>query len=207
MPITSTSGLSSSSDTCCRPISASPLDTSTLTRLFGPPIESLVFGVIWSAMPSFSNIAHDVAAGDAAAGGRGVADGLGGEQRALQRLGRRHVGLRRALAHGDADAGAAKIDAAARDLALLDELVERRGIGQEDIDRLAALEARQQRAGGRVAGANGVAVGALERRQQFIGRGLDRGRDERVDLGGMGGAGRKQKDRDGNDGAHGRSVR
>ena len=149
---------------------------------------------------------HDVSAGDAAAGRRGVADRLGGEQRALQRLGRRHVGLRRALAHRNADAGAAKVDAAARDLAQLDELVERRRIGQEDIDRLAALEARQQRAGRRIARSNGVAVGAFEGRQYFIGRGFDRGRDERIDLGGLSSASRSRK-RDGeHECAHGKSF-
>src|SRR5579862_4524135 len=56
MPITSTSGLDNSSVTCCRPISASPLATSTLTRPFGPPAESFDFGAISSAMPSFWKI-------------------------------------------------------------------------------------------------------------------------------------------------------
>src|SRR6202035_5049375 len=56
MPITSTSGFDRSSVTCCKPISASPLATSTLTRPFGPPAESLDFGAICSAMPSFWNI-------------------------------------------------------------------------------------------------------------------------------------------------------
>ena len=93
-------------------------------------------------------------------------------------------GLRRALAHGDADAGAREIDAAAGDLALLDELVERRRVGQEHVDGFAAVEAGDQRAGGRIARANAVAVGAFERRQQFVGRRFDRGRDERVDFGG-----------------------
>ena len=123
---------------------------------------------------------------DAAAGGRGVAHGLRREQRALERFGRRHVGLGRALAHGDADAGAREVDAAAHDLALLDEAVDRRCVGQEDVDRFAALEARDQRAGRGIARADAVAVRALERRQQFVGRRLDRGRDERVDLGGPG---------------------
>ena len=40
MPITSTSGFDISSDTCCSPISASPLETSTLTRPLGPPAAS-----------------------------------------------------------------------------------------------------------------------------------------------------------------------
>src|SRR6516225_6423337 len=55
MPITSTCGFDISSDTCCSPISASPLETSTLTRPFGPPAASLTFGVTSAAMPSLSN--------------------------------------------------------------------------------------------------------------------------------------------------------
>src|SRR5271166_1510409 len=54
-PITSTSGFDISSDTSCSPISASPFDTSTLTRPLGPPAASLTFGVTSAAMPSFSN--------------------------------------------------------------------------------------------------------------------------------------------------------
>src|SRR4029077_15844211 len=56
MPITSTSGFDKSSVTCCKPISASPLATKTLTRPFGPPAESFDFGAICSAMPSFWKI-------------------------------------------------------------------------------------------------------------------------------------------------------
>jgi hypothetical protein len=55
MPITSTSGLDISSETCCRPISTSPLETSALTRPWGPPAASLTFGAISAAMPSRSN--------------------------------------------------------------------------------------------------------------------------------------------------------
>ena len=60
MPITSTSGFDISSETCCRPISASPLDTSTLTRPFGPPAASLVLAATSAAMPSFSNMLEQV---------------------------------------------------------------------------------------------------------------------------------------------------
>ena len=56
-----------------------------------------------------------------------VADGFGGEQRALERLGGADIGLRRARAHRHADAGTDEIDAAAGNhLAVLDQLVERR---------------------------------------------------------------------------------
>ena len=195
MPITSTSGFDISSDTCCSPISASPLETSTLTRPLGPPAASLTFGVTCAAMPSCSEHALDMRRRDAAAGGRGVAHGLCREQRALERFGRRHVGLGRALAHGDADAGAREVDAAAHDLALLDEVVDRRAVGQEDVDGFAAVKAGDQRAGRRIARADGVAVRALEGRQQFVRHRLDRGRDERVDLGGPGRPGRNEQSR------------
>ena len=56
MPITSTSGFDINSETCCRPISASPLEMRTLTRPLGPPAASLTFGAISAAMPSCSNI-------------------------------------------------------------------------------------------------------------------------------------------------------
>src|SRR5215510_6095106 len=55
MPTTSTFGFDISSATCCSPISASPVETSTLTRPFGPPAASLTLGVTSAAMPSLSN--------------------------------------------------------------------------------------------------------------------------------------------------------
>jgi hypothetical protein len=70
-----------------------------------------------------------------------VTHGLRREQRTLERFGRRHVGLGRALAHSDADAGAREVGAAGHDLALLDEFVNRSAVGEEDIDRFAAVEA------------------------------------------------------------------
>ncbi len=136
---------------------------------------------------------HHVGRRDAAARRRGVSDGLCRDQRASQRFGRRHVGPGRALAHRDADAGAREVGTASHDLALPDERVDRRAVGQEDVNRLTALEARDQRAGRRIARPDGVAVPTLERRQQFVGHGLDRGRDERVDLGGPGRRGRGQQ--------------
>ena len=45
-PIISMPATGFSSLTCCRPISASPLETSTLTRLSGPPMASLILGLI-----------------------------------------------------------------------------------------------------------------------------------------------------------------
>ena len=63
--------------------------------------------------------------------GLGMGDRLGREQRALERVGRADVGLARALAHRDADAGAGEIDAAAGDhLAAPDQVVDRLG-GQD----------------------------------------------------------------------------
>jgi len=97
-----------------------------------------------------------------------------------------------ALAHGDTDAGTRDVGAAGHDLVPLDEFVDRRAVGQEHVDGLAALEAGDQRAGRAIARANGMAVRALEGRQQFVRRRLDRGRDEGVDLGGAGGRGRSE---------------
>src|SRR5215468_8574655 len=107
------------------------------------------------------------------------------QQRALKRLGRRHVGPGRTLAYTDADAGAREVDATTHDLALLDQAVDRWCIGQEHVDRFASLKAGQQRTGWGIARADGVAVRALERRQQFVCRRLDRGRDECVDFGSL----------------------
>ena len=87
------------------------------------------------------------------------------------------------------DPGAREIDTRADDLAVADQLVDLALLSLRKTSiRLTRLDARdQQHAGGRVAGANGVAaVAPLERRQQFVGRRLDRGREESVDLGGVG---------------------
>src|SRR5262249_30815806 len=113
-----------------------------------------------------------------------------------------HVGLRRALAYADADAGAHQVDARGDDLATLDQLVERGAVSEEDVDRLAALAARGQRAPRRVAGAGDAGAGALERWQQFVGCSLDCGRDERVDLSGAGGADRSDERSDDCERAH-----
>ena len=45
-------GFDMSSDACCSPISACPLDTSTLTLPLGPPAASRAFGAISAVMPS-----------------------------------------------------------------------------------------------------------------------------------------------------------
>src|SRR6202042_239011 len=48
---------------------------------------------------------------------------------------------------GDAAAGANEIDARADNLAIADQAVDCGAIGEEDVDRLAALKARNERAG------------------------------------------------------------
>ena len=137
-------------------------------------------------------------ADDAAAGRRGVANGFRLEHGALEGVRRRYVRLRRALAHANADAGGGEIDAAGHDLAFADQLVDRLAAGEEDIRGLAGFEMLEQRAGRRVERANGVAACALERRNDFIGDRLERGRDESIDLGGVGGRGSGEHgDRDG----------
>src|SRR5262245_52725996 len=122
---------------------------------------------------------------NAAAVRRGMTYSLCPQQRALKRFGRRHVGPGRTLAYTDADAGAREVDATTHDLALLDEAVDRRRIGQEHVDRFASLKAGQQGTGWGIARADSVAVRALERRQQLVCHRLDRGRDECVDVGSL----------------------
>jgi hypothetical protein len=68
-----------------------------------------------------------------------IADRLGGEQRALERLGRADVGLGRTGLDREAHAGAGKIDAAAGDLPRLGEVIDRRS-GQNGNVRRLALE-------------------------------------------------------------------
>ena len=80
------------------------------------------------------------------------------QQRALERFGRRHIGFGRALAHGDPNAGTGEVGPVGHHLAPLDEFVDRRAVGQEDVDGFAAVEAGDQRAGRGIARANGVAV-------------------------------------------------
>src|SRR5215831_2998994 len=178
MPITSTSGFDISSDTCCSPISASPLETSTLTRPLGPPAASLTFGATSAAMPSFANTPMTWAAvTPPPAGAVWVMDFAASR--------RRHVGLGRALAHGDADAGARDVRAAAHDLALLDQLVERLAVHDDEIDRLAGVQAAGEPAGGSIGDAEHVPIGALERRRELVDRRLHGGGDHGVDLGGV----------------------
>src|ERR1700685_1832636 len=195
MPIPSTSGFDISSDTCCKPISASPLDTKTLTRPSGPPAASFTLGVTSAAMPSRSNSfmmwaavmpppagargvdffggcapgggrepleqLHDVGGGDAAARGSGVSDGFRGQQRALERFGRRDIRPGRALAHTDADAGARDSGRVGQDLALPDQIVERAAVDDDHVGGLAADEASGNAAGRSIAHAGGVFAAPL----------------------------------------------
>jgi hypothetical protein len=106
-------------------------------------------------------------------------------------------------AHGDPDAGTGEVGPAGHHLALLDEFVDRRAVGQEDVDRFAAVEAGDQRAGRGIARANSVAVRPLEGGQQFVCRRLNRGGDERIDLGGLGRRGPSEQNGDDCKCAHG----
>src|SRR6202451_178854 len=124
---------------------------------------------------------------DAAAGGRGVANGFRRQHGALEGVRRRYVRLRRAFAHADADAGGGEIDAAGHDLAFADQRVDRLAAGEKNIGGLTGFEMLEQRAGRRIEPASGVAAGALERRKELVGDGLERGRDEGIDPGGVGG--------------------
>jgi hypothetical protein len=87
----------------------------------------------------------------------------------------------------------AEVAAARNDLSLPDKLVDRRTIGHENVGGLAGVEAGDQRAGGAVTRAEGVAVLPLEARQQFVHRRLQRGRNERVDLGSISRAWHEQR--------------
>ena len=129
-------------------MSASPLEMRTLTRPLGPPAASLTFGAIFRCDAELLEHPHDMRRRDAAAGGRGVAHAPCREQRLLERFGRGHIRFGRALAHGDADPGAREVGATRNDLALFDELVDGRAVGQENVGGLPGVEAGDQRAGG-----------------------------------------------------------
>src|SRR5262245_55834558 len=190
MPMTSTSGFDISSDTCCSPISASPLETSTLTRPLGPPAASLTFGVTSAAMPSRWNTLWICAAVMLPPAGAAWPTVLAASSVRLSASGDDTSGLGAPLR--TAIPMPVRARSGSHDLAPLDELVDRGAVGQEQVDGLAAVEAGDQRAGRGIARANGVAVRAREGRQQFVRRRLDRGRDEGVDLGGVGGRGRSE---------------
>src|SRR5207244_1569308 len=116
MPITSTSGFDISSDTSCSPLSALPLEPSTLTRRFGPP-------------------------------------------------------------------GAREVGAAGRDLALLDQLIEHLALHDDEVGRLAAVEAPREGAGRPIDDTERVSARAFERWRQLLDRRPHRGGDHGVDLG------------------------
>ena len=104
---------------------------------------------------------------DAARAGR-ICDRFGRQQRMLECVGRADVGLRRARAHGDADAGAHEIDTAAGDeLALLDEVVDAGARHDHQVGDLAALHPAHD-AGGAGPGRRHLVLGcALELRDQL----------------------------------------
>jgi hypothetical protein len=85
----------------------------------------LTFGVPLAGDAEPLEHALDMRRGDAAAGGRAA---WPSSTARCSRVGRRHVGLGRALAHGDTDAGTREVSAAGHHLAPLDELVDRRAV-------------------------------------------------------------------------------
>ena len=190
MPITSTSGFDISSETCCSPISASPLATSTLTRPFGPPAANFSRSRHLFADAEHGQHALDMERGDAAAVERGLADRFGGEQRFLQRVGGRHVGMRRALLDGKADAGA-------RDVGAVPAPSSRRSAGRARSRRPGscrrlrpcAAAARACRTGRSSPSPCGRWRARTAARARSIAA-CHRGGDQRLDLGGAGGRGR-----------------
>ena len=99
-------------------------------------------------MPSALGELHQVLDRCAAELRVGVGDGVRLDQRRLHRFGRRDVGERRALAHHDAKADAAEIDAAARrDLAGAFHLRHQRRRDDDEVDGLARRDGVAQLAG------------------------------------------------------------
>src|SRR4029077_7263377 len=113
---------------------------------------------------------------------RGVSDGFGGEQGALERFGRGDIRPRRALAHTDADAGARDIGRVGQDLALPDEIVERAAVDDDHVGRLAADEAAGNAAGRAKTHGDGVAGVAFELWHEVVDGRLHGGCDQRLDL-------------------------
>src|SRR5262249_51346878 len=99
-----------------------------------------------------------------ATGGRiEIGDGLGGEQRLLERRDRADVRLRRAVFDNHSDANPREIDpAAGNELAFAREAIDRRRRQHGKIERLAALDALAQRADGVVLNRYLVARRSLE---------------------------------------------
>jgi hypothetical protein len=122
---------------------------------------------------------------DTAAGRRCVANGFRGKQHTPERCGRRHVGLGRALAYGDADAGARDVGVAERDLALLDQVVQHLALHDDEISRLAAIETAGEPAGGSIDDAEHVPAGAFERWREFLDCRVHGGGDHSVYLHGI----------------------
>ncbi len=89
-------------------------------------------------------------------------------ERPFERLRRGNVGLLGTLAHGNANAGASQIDAAAGDrLALIDELVDSLGSQNGDVTAEAGLDVLQERIRGAPGDRNFRAAGALELREKL----------------------------------------
>src|SRR5215472_12963215 len=177
MPTTSTSGFDISSDTCCSPISASPLETSTLTRPLGPPAASLTFGVISAAMPSRWNTRSICAAVMLPPAGAAWPTVLAASSARLSASGDDTSGLGAPLRTAMPMPVRAR---SVRPATTLPRLMS---------SSIAVLSVRNTSTG---SPRSKRGISALEGRQQFVRRRLDRGRDEGVDLGGVGGRARSE---------------
>src|SRR5205823_14566563 len=129
------------SDTCCSPISASPLETSTLTRPLGPPAASLTFGITSAAMPSRWSTPWMCAAVMLPPEGAAWPTVIASSSARLSASSDDTSGLGAPLRTTIPMPVRARSVRPATHLARLDELVDRRAVDQEHVDGLAAVEA------------------------------------------------------------------
>ena len=186
-PTTSTPGTAISSGTCAAPSSMSPDDQ----HLAGLRAGVLVLGADLLGDPEALERPGER---DARGAFLRVADRLRGEHGALERVGRADVGPGRARLHPDADAGPRDVDLAARhDLALLRQVLDDRAGQDEDVGRRALQEPGLEHRGETVGHRDLVAGLALELRDQLGGGRLHADGAEHRDLGGLGAAPRRQR--------------
>ena len=152
----------------------------------GPPCPNLALRLTSSAMPSFAQHLGEVDAALAAARRAGIGHRLGGEQRRLELLGRRDVGLGRALAHHRADAGARQHGlAAGHDLALLDQVVDAAAGDDDQVGLLALGDALGDASGGIGGDDELVLARLLEQRLDVRHGGLDGAAGQHAQLGSL----------------------
>src|SRR5690348_16810873 len=102
---------------------------------------------------------------------------LRSKERSLERLGCANVGLRRALAHGNADAGAGEVNPAAGDeRALLEQLIGEIGRPDDEIAGDTRTYLRNKLRPGDEGDADLVAARAFEYRDDLVQRLFERGR-------------------------------